>query len=121
MSAYSLKSHIEGQFIRELEKAFNREYPYLKIETVRNGLQATDAPHYDGTGKDSLRYRAKDLLKNEIGLNDAMKVSGFESALQSVIACPVQVFRKNNNSRIETKMTRDWTLKQQNDHGRELI
>ncbi len=121
MEAYIMKSPVEGQFIREVEKAFNREFPFLKIETDKNGTQRPEDPNYDGAGEDSLRSRAKELLKNEVGLNDAMKVSEFESALQSFIVCPVQVFRKSNNAWIETKMTRNWTLKQQNDHGSERI
>lgn len=121
MEVYIMKSHVDGQFIREVEKAFNREYPFLRIEFAKNGAGSSADTGYEGADGDILRSRAKQLLQNEIGLNDGMKVSELETALQSVIACPVQVFRKSSNSWIETKMTRDWTLKQQNDHGRELI
>jgi hypothetical protein len=121
MGIHIMKAHVDRQFIREIENEFTREYPFLRIEFTKNGSDRPYSPGYEGSDKDALRSRAKDLLRNEIGLNDAMKVSEFETALQSVIAQPVQVFRKSNNSWLETKMTRNWTLKQQNDHGREPI
>ena len=116
-----MKSHVDGQFIREVEKEFNRNYSFLKIEFAKNAAGKSADTGYDGANNHILRSRATQLLQNEIGLNDAMKVSELEAALQSVVACQVQVFRKSGNSWIETKMTRGWTLKQQNDHGRELI
>src|SRR5277367_3581629 len=115
MGVHIMKSCVDRRFIRDLEQEFNRKYPFLRIEFAKNGSGRPDDPAYDGAGNDILRSKANDLLQNEIRCNDAMKVSEFETALQSIIACPVQVFRKNNNSWIETKMTRDWTLKQQND------
>jgi hypothetical protein len=116
-----MKSHVDGQFIREVENEFNRSYPYLKIEFAKNGSGRSAGTGYDGADGDIFRSRAKQLLQNEIGLADSMKVSELETALQSVLDCRLQVFRKSSNSWIETKMTREWTLKQQNDHGRELI
>jgi hypothetical protein len=121
MGVYITKSHVDGQFIREVEKEFNRSYEYLKIEFAKNGADRSADNGYEGADGDILRSRAKQLLQNEIGLSDAMKVSELETALQSVIDLRLQVFRKSSNSWIETKMTREWTLKQQNDHGRELI
>ncbi len=116
-----MKSCVDRRLIRELEKEFNRNYPFLKIEFTKNGAGRPEEAGYGGADNDVLRSKAVDVLRNEIGCNDAMKVSEFETALQSLIVCPVQVFRKSNNSWIETKMTRDWTLKQQNDYGRERI
>ena len=116
-----MKSHVDRQLIREVEKEFNKTYPFLWIEFAKNGGEKPNAPEQEGAGSDILRSRVKHLLQDEIGLNDRMTVSELETALHSTFASPVQVFRKSGNSWIETRMTRNWTLKQQNDHGRELI
>ena len=116
-----MKSKVDKQFVREVEREFNRNYPFLKIEFAKNGAGSLDSPGYQGADNDILQSRAKHLLLNELGLNDAMKVSELEAVLQQVFDYPVQVFRKSGNFWIGTRMTRNWSLKQQNDQGRELI
>lgn len=121
MNAYIMKAHVERQFIREVEREFNRIYPFLKIEFMGHGDNKPDWPSYEGPDDDILRSRAKHLLLNELKISDTTKVNELEAALQLVLDCPVQVFRKSGNFWIGTRMTRELTLKQQNDHGRELI
>lgn len=116
-----MRSHVDRQFVREVEKEFNRHYPFLKIEFLANGKTRADAPAYQGPDEDILRSRAIHLLRNEIRINDEMTVSDLETALQSVFDYPVQVLRKSGKLWIGTRMTGNWTLKQQNDQGRELI
>ena len=116
-----MKAHVDRQFIREVEKEFNRIYPFLRIDFQKNGGGKADDPGYLGASEQELRSKAKDLLENEIKITDEMKVSELEAALQSAFATPVQIFRKNGNFWIETRMTRSWTLKQQNDHGGEIL
>jgi hypothetical protein len=116
-----MKAHVERQFIRVVEKEFNRIYPFLKIEFAKNGDGKPDALANEGPDDDILRSRANHLLLDELKIGDAMKVSELEAALQQAFDSPVQVLRKSGNFWIGTRMTRDLTLKQQNDHGRELI
>lgn len=116
-----MKAHIERQFVRIVENEFNRIYPFLKIEFSNNGGVRPDAAELEGPDYDVLRTRAKQLLLDELNVTEATKVSELETALRGVFDYPVQVFRKSGNFWIGTRMTRDWTLKQQNDHGRELI
>jgi hypothetical protein len=116
-----MKAHIERQFVRIVEKEFNRIYPFLKIEFANNNDIRPDAADLEGPDYDVLRTRAKHLLLDEMSIKDSTKVSELETALQQVFDYPAQVFRKSGNFWIGTRMTRDWTLKQQNDHGRELI
>ena len=116
-----MRSQVNRQLIREIEKEFNRIYPFLKIEFLKNGGVKADDPGYLGADEQALRSKAKDLLEYEIKIADEMKVSELEAALQSAFAAPVQIFRKSGNFWIETRMTRSWTLKQQNDHGGEIL
>jgi hypothetical protein len=121
MGAYIKKAHVERQFIRIVENEFNRMYPFLKIEFSKNADGKQGAPAIETPDDEILRSRAKHMLVDELKLSDATKVNELEAALQQVFDNPVQVLRKSGNFWIETRMTRDWTLKQQNDHGRELI
>lgn len=116
-----MKAHVERQFVRVVENEFNRIYPFLKIEFAKNGNIRPDAADLQGPDYELLRKRADQLLLEELNITDATKVSELEAALQQVFGNAVQVFRKSGNFWIGTRMTRDWTLKQQNDHGRELI
>lgn len=117
MQQQFMKSHFSRPFLRAIEKEFNGIYSYLKIEFPKNGNEPGDNGNEPSEGE---ALRAHHLLQDNAGVVDGMTVRELETALQTLIALPVQVFRKSGNSWIETKMTRDWTLKQQNDRGREL-
>lgn len=114
-----MKSHVSKPFLREVEKEFNRIYPYVRIEFPSNGSLSADAWIEDPAGQ-VLREKASELLTTDARLADGMTVRELEAILLILFALPVQVFRKSGKMWIETKMTRDWTLKQQNDRGREL-
>lgn len=116
-----MKAHVERQFVRIVEEEFNRMYPFLKISFAKNNDNRADAAAGEGPDVDILRSRARQLLLGELNITDATKVSEVETALQQVFGNAVQIFRKSGNFWIGTGMTRDLTLKQQNDHGRELI
>jgi hypothetical protein len=120
MEANIMKSHISRPFLREVEMEFNRAYPYLKIEFPNNGGAPSEGGISDGMERDMLKRRARILLKEDVKIADDMKVSDLEEILQDTLAVSVQVFRKSSKTWLATKMTRNWTLKQQNDYGKEL-
>jgi hypothetical protein len=115
-----MKAHVERQFVRMVETEFNRIYPFLKIEFAKNGEARPGAGAAEGPDDEILRTRASKLLLDELKINDAMKVSELEAALREIFDDPAQVLRKSGNFWIGTRMTGGLTLKQQNDHGREL-
>jgi len=109
--------------ISEIQKEFCAVYPFLKIEFFKNG----------NTRKD--RYPANNLIprnqllktawhwkkdKGSLNIDDDMTVTDFENALIDQFGLSVQVFRRSGNLWLETTITDYWTLKQQNDHGREI-
>ncbi|MEI9910895.1 MAG: hypothetical protein WDO71_15215 [Bacteroidota bacterium] len=49
-----------------------------------------------------------------------MTVGQLEDIFQKQFGLQVQVSRRSGTLWLETTMTDNWTLKQQNDHGREL-
>jgi len=115
-----MKAHVERQFVRIVENEFNTMYPFLRIEFAKNGEPRPAPPDYECPDDDILRSRAKHLLLEELKVGDATTISELETALQQVFDYPVMIMRKSGNFWIGTGMTRNLTLKQQNDHGREL-
>lgn len=115
---------INGErLISEIQNDFGAVYPYLKIEFFRNGKIRRD--RYPATMlipatqpvKNAWHYKQE---KGQLTLSDGMTVTDFENALMDQFGLSAQVFRRSGNIWLETTITDSWTLKQQNDHGREI-
>ncbi|MHA4808604.1 hypothetical protein ACX0G9_10890 [Flavitalea flava] len=89
--------------IKQVQEEFSKTYPFLKIEF----LQTAKIPRNEPV--------------NEMEVSDSMKVIDLEKMLETRFGISAQVFRKSGNLWIETRMTRHWTLAQQNEHGEALI
>ena len=102
--------------INEVQKDFNHQYPFLKIDFYKNN-GSSRRQHL----LNSMPIARAGLLKNgDIELNDAMTVGQLEKILRTEFGLSAQVSRKSGALWLETTMTDGWTLKQQNDHGKEL-
>lgn len=116
--------HISGEkSIKEVQKDFNGEYPYLKIEFFKN----TDVRQHSYPAQMQLSplvkikdARYKNQQEGEIQIADTMPVSDLENKFMDLFGLSVQVFRKSGNLWLETTITDSWTLKQQNDNGKEI-
>lgn len=109
--------------IADVQQDFSSAYPFLKIEFFRNDL--TRKSRYPANLKISNHARVREAWiwkkdSGQIDLSDSMTVLQLEEALMDEFGLSVQVFRKSGNIWLETTMTDNWTLKQQNDHGREI-
>ena len=106
--------------LSRIQKEFNAQFPFLKLEFFK---QLHDV--YSGSPKQSLLkedvlLKAKSNKESEICVNENMAVSVLENLFQENFGISAQVFRKSGNSWLETTKTDDWTLKKQNDEGKEL-
>ena len=111
------------RLINEVQKDFTSGYPFLKIEFFKNGAVRQD--RYSAKQKidhqKKLKYAwywKKD--EGDLEIKDAMSVLELENAFIDQFGLSAQVYRKSGNVWLETTMTDNWTLKQQNDHGREI-
>ena len=108
--------------ISSLQEEFHEMFPFLKLEFFHHKHSA-----YSGSNKKemldsslTLKQCRKKNTEGSIILKESMKVIEIEKLFQEVFGIPTQVFRKSGKSWIETTVTDDWTLKQQNDEGKEL-
>ena len=96
---------------------FNKTFPYLKVE------------FYTKTGKDfkkvmlphTITLKNAGLRKSgSVELKTKMRVAEFESLLKEKFGLNAQVLRRSGKLWLETTHTDNWTLEQQNNHGKEL-
>jgi hypothetical protein len=107
--------------IKEVKAAFNKEFPYLKLEFFRQ-------KHLPGTANDLSQMVADNaylieatgiMREGEIEMKPHQTVSEIEQLFQSKFYLPVQVFRRGSNAWIETIQTDNYSLIRQNKMGRE--
>jgi hypothetical protein len=106
--------------IEDIQTEFNLEFPYLKIQFFKHS-------HKVFMGNDTKELLPSNtpigLLKHHNGsieVSEDMTVSDLEKEFKEKLNLNVQVFRKSGKSWLETTVTDAWTLKKQNDEGKEL-
>ena len=108
--------------ISTIQKEFNSMFPYLKLEFFKHahGTYQTNAKKDMLNSNLALKQFSKKPTHGKLEVKDNMKVSDLESSFQTLFNLSVQVFRKSAGTWIETSVTDDWTLRQQNDEGKDL-
>ena len=118
-----MRLHIApNRLISDIQTEFNTAFPFLKLEFFTNrshprrGSSAGQLiPHNRKIG-DNQAY----ITDGDIPIPGEMKVVELEKLLKEQFSLAAQVFRKSGNLWLETTMTDNWTLEQQNKHGREI-
>lgn len=106
--------------IRAVQEEFNKKYPFLKIEVIKEKGKAPADAKSQAEKEEGTHSEARDLLERDARLSDDTRVHDLEASLQQLLGVPFQVYRKSGNYWMETRMTGQWTLKQQNDHGQDI-
>lgn len=108
--------------VAALQQEFNEAFPYLKIEFFsREHERRGGSLRQEMLSPDTeLGQLQKKPTAGSIMLKDSMTVSELEELFKQHFGLAVQVFRKSGRSWIETTVTDDWTLRDQNTEGQEL-
>ncbi|NOT50215.1 MAG: hypothetical protein HOP10_02950 [Chitinophagaceae bacterium] len=113
---------VPNRFISEIQQEFNREFPFLKLEFF-NKRSLSNADYSAAQMVPSSR-KIGDIQKvvtdGNITIQGEMKVNELERILKDKFSLAAQVFRRSGNLWLETTMTDNWTLDQQNNHGKEI-
>jgi len=118
-----MRLHIApNRLICDIQREFNKVFPYLKLEFFNNrSFSRSDfsssqlIPNNKKIGDSQLV-----ITDGDIDITEEMKVIELERIFKQDFSLAVQVFRKSGNLWLETTMTDDWSLHQQNYHGREI-
>jgi hypothetical protein len=110
----------QNKVISDVQKDFNRAYPFLKIDFYKlsDPQRGTAArTHINNT----LSIKNAGLIsQGDLEISDALTVGQLEKTFRDQFGLYVQVSRKSGSLWLETTISDSWTLKQQNDHGKEL-
>lgn len=101
---------------------FNSIFPYLKLEFYRKIFNTEAAKHGTLPFPESRIINSCRMDKTDgiIQFSDEMAVIDFENKLLNEFDLTVQVFRKSGKVWLETSATDNWSLRMQNEKGREL-
>jgi hypothetical protein len=121
MKKYDMTMQIlKSRTVGELQHDFNSAYPYLKIDILKEMNGRLGSVIRQRLSKQIKLSSAGKLKEGELEVHDAMTVGQLEKAFREQFGINVQVSRKSGPVWLETTVTDSWTLKQQNEHGREL-
>ena len=104
------------RLVGELQEDFNSAFPFLKIEFYKKSGNVVR----HSIGKSVTLAKAGLVREDTLTIDDTMSVGELEQIFRDQFGVYVQVSRKSGSLWLETTMTDKWTLKQQNEHGREL-
>ena len=109
---------VPTKLISEVQSEFNGAFPFLKLEFFQ--YNAKDGSNrVRSSGKRIGDYQSV-VTDGQLDVYPEMKVSDLEKTLKDKFRLNVQVFRRSGTLWLQTTMTDNWTLKKQNEHGREL-
>jgi hypothetical protein len=111
-----------NRLISDLQKDFNNAFPFLKIEFFHNRNQQLPAFTFGQMLSHNKRIVEGQtaITDGDIEISQDMKVKDLEKIFKEQFSLMAQVFRLSGNLWLETTMTDEWTLGQQNEHGREI-
>jgi hypothetical protein len=111
-----------NRLIGDVQKDFNDMFPYLKIEFFKKNLSLQV-----GSGGQKPLPPVRKVAESQLAITDGeidirpeMTVKDLEYMLGKHFSLSVQLYRRSGNIWLETTMTDSWTLKHQNEHGREI-
>lgn len=113
----------EQRMIKEVQAEFSAAYPFLKLEFYKNGNTHEKKNVLQKKVEGNIQLgEIMPFKKSEghLSIADKMTVADIENAFQEQFGLTVELFRRSGNVWLETTMTDNWTLKQQNEHGQEI-
>jgi hypothetical protein len=111
-----------NRLIGEIQKEFNEAFPFLKLEffKTKSFSRSDFMAHQIIPSQRKIGEGQQAITDGDIEIREKMKVMELEKIFKDQFSLAAQVFRKSGNLWLETTMTDNWTLQQQNDHGREI-
>lgn len=108
--------------LEAVKEKFSEKYPFLKIEFFKAAHDDGDATpkSYMITENLNIGDIRSNSYNGEIEIKGDLKVGDLEQELKSRFGVHAQVFRKSGKVWLETTVTDQWTLNEQNETGKEM-
>jgi len=107
--------------VLDIQKQFNKHYPYLKIEFFKNF--AKNKPILKAeilNAAETLKHLDSYYEGREIDIDRKRSVRDVTKDFENMFGLSAHVFRKSGNVWVETSLTEDWALGDQNDEGEQI-
>ena len=105
--------------LKEIKAEFNNKFPHLKIEFFAEEHEVGEATKFNSMYDDELYL--KDIRKvhneGELSIDGHTKTCTFESNFKEKFGVNVQVWRRSGNMWLQTTVTDEWTLSEQEKKG----
>lgn len=118
-----MKIHIEDSIsIEDIKKKFHQVYPYLKLEFFKSSHAEGRASEKNDLVKENTLLKEIRTKHNEgdFVFTPDNTVNDVEQGFETLFGVHAQVFRKSKNLWLETTATDGWSLREQNNTGKEM-
>jgi PAS domain-containing protein len=105
--------------VEEIKEEFSAAYPYLKISFYTKRQEAEGALTEEMDPSTELIEVSGVLKEGDIDINPTDTIKEVERKFEKQYGLPVHIFRKQNGAWMNTTITDDLTLQEQNLWGRE--
>ena len=115
-----MKLHIDQDSqLRNIQNKFNEVYPFLKIEFFKDSFITKKPSQKAEKINPAEKVKVVGQLNGyyKIDISKQRTVAKLEEDFKELFGLNAQVYRKSGNLWIETSLTDDWTLEQQNSEG----
>jgi hypothetical protein len=111
----------EDSLVRNIQDQFNAQFPFLKIEFLKIFANTRAECKTKYAKPDDLFKRIPGFIdEGKIDIYEAQTVARVESNFKECLGVSAHVFRRSGDIWIETTLTEDWTLEQQNKIGEQI-
>ncbi len=111
----------DDQTIIQIQSRFHHCYPFLKIDFFEKESQIyTKEKQYkaiEDTSKSMGEFRLGKSNTDTVTIQSDMKVREIENAIDQTYGLRAQIFRRSGNVWLETTVTGNWSLEEQNRQG----
>jgi hypothetical protein len=108
-----------NRIVEELKEEFSAAYPYLKISFFTKRQEAEGALTEEVDPSTRLTEVSAVLKEGNINIAPTDTIIEVEQKIEKQYGLPVHIFRKQNGVWMDTTITDDLTLQEQNTWGRE--
>lgn len=112
---------VKGSSLKYIQKQFNACYPFLKVEFFKK--IPVNQPIYKAeliSAFESNKPLDGSWEGKVIDISGGRTVLEVENDFENLFGFPAHVFRKSGNVWVETSLTSDWSLLEQNEEGAEI-
>jgi hypothetical protein len=108
--------------LKTFQQQFNEYYPFLKIEFFKR-IAADESPIKPGVFFGPEFEKKSDGSGNQlvsIDINRKKTITELEKDFEKLLGISARVFRGSGNVWVETTLTNDWSLEEQNEEGKQI-